>query len=236
MGAVRISGELILSQQSWGALLSTGHPAHLAKEKTMGRLGQFKDLTGTRFGMLTVIKIDREVPVYKNGKRKYFARYWLCQCDCGKTKSFRSTHLTETRKATIVESCGCLLPEYHRSSAWKAKSRKIGTAFRRCLDQYKANARNRGLSWDLTEEQFRSITQSPCHYTGEKPSTVKRTRCDEYVHNGIDRVDNSKGYTLENCVPCCSVINQMKADLSLERFTELCNKVSERYPKCLLLP
>jgi|ERR1035437_2530533 hypothetical protein len=194
----------------------------------MGRLGQFKDLTGTRFGMLTVLKLDREVPIYKDGKRKYFARYWLCQCDCGKTKPFRATHLTEKRKAIIVESCGCLLPEYHRSSAWKEKSRKPGTAFRRLLDSYKANARHRGLLWELTEEQFRELTKAPCHYSGEFPSTVLKSRCEEYVYNGIDRVDNSKGYTIDNCVTCCHAINLMKLDLPINRFLELCKKVTER--------
>jgi hypothetical protein len=202
----------------------------------MGRLGQFKDLTGVRFGMLTVLAVDREVEKYKDGKRTHVVRYWLCKCDCGKTKAFRSTHLTETRKATIVESCGCLLPELHRSSAWRAKSRRLGTAFRRLLDSYKANARHRGLSWELTEEQFRELTQFPCHYSGELPSTVLKSRCEEYTYNGIDRVDNTKGYTIENCVTCCHAINLMKLDLSLDRFLELCNKVAERFPKCQVQP
>ena len=37
-----------------------------------------KDLTGQRFGMLTVIK-----RVVKEGNRK---PYWLCRCDCGREK------------------------------------------------------------------------------------------------------------------------------------------------------
>lgn len=32
----------------------------------------------------------------------------------------------------------------------------------------------------------------------------------EYVHNGVDRVDNALGYTPDNCVPCCSRCNYAK--------------------------
>ena len=35
---------------------------------------------------------------------------------------------------------------------------------------------------------------------------------------GIDRKDSSKGYTTENCVPCCKVCNIMKNTLSYKDF------------------
>jgi hypothetical protein len=38
--------------------------------------------------------------------------------------------------------------------------------------------------------------------------------------NGIDRVDNSKGYILGNCVPCCSWCNRAKADGTLAKFMD----------------
>jgi hypothetical protein len=194
----------------------------------MGRAGKYTGLIGKRFGLLEVRVLSRIVHTTRFGKPIGFTRYYLCKCDCGGSIIVRETHLTEKRKANIQKSCGCLVKELHKSASWHTKSRKEGTAFRRCLDQYKANARNRGLSWELTDDQFREITTSPCHYTGEAPSTVKKSRCEEYVHNGIDRIDNNKGYITENCVPCCAIINQMKADLSLKRFLELCKKVSER--------
>jgi hypothetical protein len=40
------------------------------------------------------------------------------------------------------------------------------------------------------------------------------------VFNGIDRVDNTKGYTLENCVPCCTRCNLAKHTMSLTAFKE----------------
>lgn len=38
----------------------------------------------------------------------------------------------------------------------------------------------------------------------------------------IDRVDNSKGYTPENCVLCCLKLNEMKSDSTLAEIELLC--------------
>jgi hypothetical protein len=52
-----------------------------------------------------------------------------------------------------------------------------------------------------------------------------------YVYNGIDRLDSSKGYVLENCVPCCSEINWAKRVMSFEDFVTLCVEVAEKHGK-----
>jgi len=188
-----------------------------------------KDLIGSKFGKLTVVRLSRTVHRTVNGKPIGYIRYYLCKCDCGGSIIIRGSHLTYDKTAHVTRSCGCERLKFQHGEKWRAKSVKLGTAFRRCLDQYRANARSRKLSWELTEEQFRNITTSPCHYTGEEPATVQKAKSgEEYIHNGIDRVDNSKGYSIENCVPCSPVINRMKADLPLDRFLELCRKVSER--------
>ena len=62
---------------------------------------KYKDLTGQKFGRLTVIKKDPE----KLGG----AAYWICQCECGNIKSIRGSALTTLNKPT--RSCGCLNKE-----------------------------------------------------------------------------------------------------------------------------
>lgn len=57
-----------------------------------------KDLTGNRYGKLTVLRVDEE----RTGSGKV---YWLCQCDCGKIASVQSTSLTRRKCGT--KSCGC---------------------------------------------------------------------------------------------------------------------------------
>jgi hypothetical protein len=67
---------------------------------------------------------------------------------------------------------------------------------------YKIRAENKGLSFDITKEQFETYKINPCYLCGKKGS--------ETHSNGIDRLDNTKGYTLENAKSCCWVCNFMK--------------------------
>ena len=55
-----------------------------------------KDLTGQKFGRLTVISKNK----IKNGRQ-----YWNCKCDCGKDTVASSTSLTTGKR----KSCGCLV-------------------------------------------------------------------------------------------------------------------------------
>jgi 5-methylcytosine-specific restriction endonuclease McrA len=57
-----------------------------------------------------------------------------------------------------------------------------------------------------------------CWYCGYVNKTV-----------GIDRVDSSKGYTLENAVAACKCCNQGKSDLTQEQWFELCRNVVLRH-------
>ena len=70
------------------------------------------DLTGQRFGRLTVIK-----PMPKSQRRTYFE----CLCDCGNTKIVRSDSLT----SGMVRSCGCMKKEQDRVNLVKNHSHKM---------------------------------------------------------------------------------------------------------------
>lgn len=64
-------------------------------------MGKFIDLTGQRFGYLTVLERDFNYAKEHNLKNK--ATYWKCQCDCGTIKSINGQRL---RNGETV-SCGC---------------------------------------------------------------------------------------------------------------------------------
>lgn len=42
----------------------------------------------------------------------------------------------------------------------------------------------------------------------------------EFISNGIDRIDNNRGYVKENCVPCCKTCNYAKRKMDLLTFKE----------------
>jgi hypothetical protein len=95
-------------------------------------------------------------------------------------------------------------------------------AFKNLYDAYRVSAKNRNLEFRLSQDQFQSLTKQLCAYCGAEPAaSVKATVVSvngDYTHNGIDRVDNSVGYTIENCVPCCKTCNRMKHKLDKQTF------------------
>ncbi len=73
--------------------------------KSCGCTHETVDLTGQRFGKLTVLQRD------KNKQRQ---TTWLCQCDCGKQTVVLSGNL----KSGNTQSCGCSRRKpYQRNAA-----------------------------------------------------------------------------------------------------------------------
>ena len=82
---------------------------------------------------------------------------------------------------------------------------------------YILSAKARNYTMNLAFDEFKSLVLSQCHY------------CHYYKDdevNGIDRVDNSKGYEKDNCVTCCESCNMMKHAFSSIFFIQLCKIIS----------
>jgi hypothetical protein len=80
---------------------------------------------------------------------------------------------------------------------------------------YKRGAEARGLSFDLTLEEFAKLWNKPCTYCAEPVEGI-----------GIDRIDNSKGYTIDNTCSCCTICNMMKHKMSQEDFINKCKQIA----------
>lgn len=75
-------------------------------------MGKVKDLTGQRFGRLTVIE--------RCGKNKKNAVLWKCQCDCGNLVIVRSDCLIWGN----TRSCGCLMIERAKETSMDNKNKR----------------------------------------------------------------------------------------------------------------
>ena len=73
-------------------------------------MSQLIDLTGNKYGKLTVLKKDEE-------RKTKSGSYWICQCECGNVKSVKSSSLRRGE----IQSCGCLRKE----AAQKARENRI---------------------------------------------------------------------------------------------------------------
>jgi len=108
-------------------------------------------------------------------------------------------------------------------------------AMRKLFKQYQREAERRSHDFNLTLGEFKGITTRLCYYCGSSPSNIARqTDCNgSYSYNGIDRVDNDLGYTLDNSVPCCKYCNIMKLDRDFKSFVDHCRIISDKHKEIL---
>lgn len=81
------------------------------------------------------------------------------------------------------------------------RARHCGLAHR--FHQAKRRAGQRGKQWTLTRDEFAALTEQPCTYCGDPDTT-------DTSGSGLDRRDSSRGYHLDNVVPCCVECNLAK--------------------------
>ena len=176
------------------------------------------NLTGQKFGRLTVIKRE-----YPNRNKK---PQWLCKCECGTEKIIDGASL----RTGHTKSCGCLQKETVENIGNLNKLDLGLSSFHALIRNYKNGAKRREIKYKLTEEQFKEITQKDCYYCGAKPNQINKGHrgyppFGDYIYNGIDRIDNNKGYTIDNVVPCCKMCNQAKNDYTLQEFQDWVEKI-----------
>jgi len=143
-----------------------------------------KDLTGQKFNKLTVVGFaERRV------SGKYFKYLWHCVCDCGGTNIVDRSNL----KSGSVSSCGCnqwqekesamcRVPEY---AVWRSMLQRCSGS----NNLSKNSKRYTELGITISEE-WKNSFHSFLKDMGSKPSK-------EYT---IERVNNSCGYSKDNCI------------------------------------
>lgn len=145
-----------------------------------------RDLTGQKFGRLTVIGLDES----KNTRKTY----WICQCECGGIKSARSDSLL----CGAIKSCGCMKREQDKVNLGRTIHGQEGTRLY--------------LIWQKMKDRCLNTNNSHYHRYGGRGIKV----CDEWhnsfvpfyewaINNGyteeltLDRIDNDGNYEPSNC-------------------------------------
>ena len=151
------------------------------------------DLTGQRFGRLTVIGLA------DTNTRK---TYWVCQCDCGKLKNVRSDSLL----SGAIRSCGCMKKEQDKKNLINTNMKKTQEA------GFKRGNTRLYIIWRNMVKRCCDVHDARYHRYGGRGIAV----CDEWredfiafhnwaMENGysedltIDRIDNDGNYYPDNC-------------------------------------
>ena len=185
------------------------------------------DITHHKFNKLTVLEFSH----IQQGEA-----FWKCLCDCGKNTTVASYKIRKGK----TKSCGCLVSDTTRNLAKRINKLKRKpnqqSAWNKYFQEYKTGAKTRHLTFLLTFEQFKKFVVLSCEYCGRTPEVrnFKNTRMSEewqqlqdLVVNGLDRVDNSRGYEYSNVVSCCSVCNSFKSNFSKGLFLEQVKKIAK---------
>jgi hypothetical protein len=159
------------------------------------------DISGQQFDRLTAVSYEAD-------------GLWKCSCSCdsGKITYARSCDL----RSGIRKSCGCFT---------NAVSDEVA-AFNTIYHTYKNSASKRGLVFELRREVFDAMIRAECHYCGDPPRSRPIVIAYKLVHpdpvyiayTGIDRKDPLIGYTIDNCVSCCTLDNRAKGDMQYDEY------------------
>lgn len=195
----------------------------------MGR--KFADLTGQRFGRLTVLEQDGW---YVTPSNKHRTAKWKCLCECGNYKTVIGRALT----ANQIKSCGCFVKDVVKKQGIARRLPPEERFWNDYISIYKYGARRRKHEWNLNKDYVIYIATQNCHYCGASPSKNSREK-KSYIRscvagnvfpdmvfaeskvfytNGIDRVNNFRGYEPDNVVACCAFCNFSKGSMSADEW------------------
>ena len=171
---------------------------------------------GDVWGRLTVLEYA--------GRDKFHNKLFKCQCQCGE----RQPVITESHlRLQHTRSCGCLggVPGIHGFPRGDSRAVALNIVYNNYLQQ----AKLRGIEFSLTRDNFGELLQKNCEYCGNPPCRrVRRARVgkiknlrgfyENFMYNGLDRVDPSQGYKQDNVVTCCWTCNRIKSDMTKQEF------------------
>ena len=176
---------------------------------------RIENVVGQRFGNLTVLSF---AGVNAQQKRKLY----VCKCDCGTEKTLRSDVFTRGK----VKSCGCLL---ERRGTASPQFEGVGELSLRYFNKLKLEAVSRNLPFEISLEFLWQLFQKQsgrCALSGQSIH-IEASKASRIEHTAsVDRIDSSRGYTVDNVQWVHKDINFMKQAFSQERFIRLCSLVT----------
>ena len=99
--------------------------------------------------------------------------------------------------------------------------------FSKIYSRTKSHLKNRGYEFALSKRYVYHLHKQPCCYCGTLLSNCceEKNRKYQYFYNGIDRIDNGKGYVEGNVQTCCFQCNRAKNHLTTDEFLAWIDKI-----------
>lgn len=103
----------------------------------------------------------------------------------------------------------------------------VDKCIRRLVTLYRSRAKRRTYPYELSNEQMHDLVTAPCTYCGSIGSNTLKYIGVEFRYNGVDRIDNQKGYVPGNVQTSCSFCNSLRGSMPSRTWGSFINSVSE---------
>lgn len=171
--------------------------------KTMDKRNGYKlkesDIVGITIGNQQCIRLNEVT------KDKYGWKY-VITVKCMYCNNEYTTTWASFRSSSKKSIKGCIKCMGQRMINSRTDETGLTRQERLALAQYKSRAKHKNYAFELTDTEFKNLFNAQCVYCGKQHAF------------GIDRIDSSKGYTNQNCAPCCTMCNRMKNCYTIEEF------------------
>lgn len=191
------------------------HVSNLLIKKGAGK--RFIDITGQKFGKLTVLEQDHDFNHSLSNKSKG----WKCLCECGKICSTTIQRL----QCGDAKSCGCLFVEKNTIR------QGYGEVPNYYWSYVVTNAKIRKFKLNITAKQAHELfikQNKKCALTGRDIFFGKKHKGKIGKNAGtasLDRIDSSKDYEIDNIQWIHRDVNKMKMNFSQKYFLDTCKEI-----------
>lgn len=147
----------------------------------------------------TECKVDKDIVNFSKMKKgKYGVRSVCKECIAIQAKEYRQ----RPERLQVVK-------DYYENNRteFRIRMNKYRMTLVGQYHEYLKSAKKRNYEFLLSKDDCLSFFNTDCYYCNGKINGL-----------GIDRIDNDKGYTLDNVVPCCYRCNIMKHTSTQESF------------------
>jgi len=175
-----------------------------------------KNIIGNKYGKLTVISEHSKT---RNGHKRY-----TCICDCGNNCNVLGTHLIQGN----TKSCSCDRPIGKTHKQWTGFEEISGDFWNQLQRNANGSKGRRQLVFNLEKEDLWKLylkQDKKCALSKLEIYFPKRNK-DISATASLDRIDSSKGYTLDNVQWVHKDINRMKSVFDNDYFIKMCTFVA----------
>jgi len=180
---------------------------------------KFEDLVNKKFNFLTLISLaDSKKRIRKDRLNNSNILMWNCKCDCGNYKIIPQGDIISNN----IKSCGCKRIEKikEKNLEYHKLKRPEFVIESTLYSRYKTEAKISKREFTITKEEFIKLVNDKCHYCNRIPHLIRKNKTGSVKKalNGVDRINSSLGYTINNVLSCCPDCNRAKMARTFDDF------------------